>query len=497
MDNQPINIAENNKIGMVFQNPVSFSWLKVLENVEFGLKMQGVKEDKRKEIAKHFIDLVGLSGYENNYIKTLSGGMKQRVAIATVLASNPEVLLMDEPFSALDPQTRGLMQELILSVWEETKKTVLFVTHDIDEAIFLADRVYVMSSKPGRIKEVINIDIPRPRYSEIKFSDEFLKIKKHISYVIRGEAIKAAQVSLSAIRPKALKIGTTIWPGNMPLYLAKELGLFNKYNLDVELMSKEEDKLASLENKEIDVIHMTTESIPISGDKNLGLKVFLCMDESFGGDALLARNNIKSISELKGKKIAIENNSSSQFFLLHALEKKGLNKEDVDIIYMKSSDIGAAMISETIDAAVLWEPWLTSTKKLCNGRILVSTKEDPVIFDVLAANKNILDSRSAELKKLVKIWFESLDYIKREPEKSIKLMSIPLGISAKELKEQMQTLRLSDKRFNLDYLGTKNKSGKILVPLKDATDILFKNNIISKKVPESDLIDNSIINSVD
>ena len=208
-------LEPNKNLGLVFQHPASFSWLTVLENVEFGLKLQNVHERKRKEIASNFIDLVGLSGFEKSYIKNLSGGMKQRVAIATVLANDPDILLMDEPFSALDAQTRALMQELILTVWEETKKTVLFVTHDIEEAIFLADRVYIMSAKPGEIKEVIKINLPRNRTPEIKLSDDFLRIKKHISYMIRGEAIKAAHVNVESLRPKALKVGIQEEPFDM------------------------------------------------------------------------------------------------------------------------------------------------------------------------------------------------------------------------------------------------------------------------------------------
>src|SRR3990167_2055863 len=231
-------IIENGseKIGFVFQHFASFPWLTVKENIAFGARRKIKNGNELGKIVQHHINSVGLRGSENLYINELSGGMKQRVALATVLASNPEILLMDEPFSNLDTQTKGLMQELITSIWEDSKKTVLFVTHDIEEAIFLSDKVYVMSAKPGVIKEKITINLPRPRTAEIKLSKEFFEVKKHISYLVRGEAIKAANVPLSKIRPKALKIGSHAWPGNSPFYLTREYGLYQKNNLEVEII---------------------------------------------------------------------------------------------------------------------------------------------------------------------------------------------------------------------------------------------------------------------
>jgi NitT/TauT family transport system ATP-binding protein len=149
--------------GMVFQSYTLFPWLTVQDNVEFGLRIAGMPAAQRRETAQRFIAQVGLNGFERLYPKQLSGGMMQRVAIARALANDPEILLMDEPFGALDSQTRTQMQQLLLKVWEHDQKTVLFVTHDIDEAILLGDRVYVMTSRPGRIKEEVQIGLPRPR----------------------------------------------------------------------------------------------------------------------------------------------------------------------------------------------------------------------------------------------------------------------------------------------------------------------------------------------
>ncbi|CAM5465721.1 Bicarbonate transport ATP-binding protein CmpD OS=Afipia felis OX=1035 GN=cmpD_1 PE=3 SV=1 [Afipia felis] len=153
---------------VVFQEYALFPWKTVQENVEFGLKAQGVAKEERAKIARRLLGTVRLSGFENCYPHEISGGMKQRAAIARAIAPNPEVLLMDEPFGALDAQTRVLLQEEVARISAETKKTIIFVTHSIDEAVFLGDRIVVMSSRPGRIREIHDVDLPRPRVPEMR-----------------------------------------------------------------------------------------------------------------------------------------------------------------------------------------------------------------------------------------------------------------------------------------------------------------------------------------
>jgi len=149
--------------GMVFQEFSLFPWRTVIKNVTFGLEIQGIDRGEQYKIAKEYIELVGLQGFENRYPYELSGGMKQRVAIARALATEPAILLMDEPFGSVDAQTRNILQEELLEIWKRTKKTVLFVTHSVDEAVYLADRVAVMSARPGCLVKCLDIDIPRPR----------------------------------------------------------------------------------------------------------------------------------------------------------------------------------------------------------------------------------------------------------------------------------------------------------------------------------------------
>ncbi len=181
--------------GMVFQSYTLFPWLTVQGNVEFGPRLKHMPAAERARLAREYIELVGLQGFERSYPKELSGGMMQRVAIARALANDPEVLLMDEPFGALDAQTRSIMQELLVTIWQRTPKTILFVTHDIDEALFLGDRVYIMTARPGRIKEVLDVHLPRPRTGELTTDPRFIEHKRAVLDAIKEESLKAIRLT--------------------------------------------------------------------------------------------------------------------------------------------------------------------------------------------------------------------------------------------------------------------------------------------------------------
>ncbi|MBC2886143.1 ABC transporter ATP-binding protein [Ochrobactrum sp. CM-21-5] len=179
--------------GMVFQSYTLFPWLTIRQNVGFGLREKGIPESQAREIVDSYIEKVGLRGFENHWPKQLSGGMQQRTAIARALANDPKILLLDEPFGALDNQTRGLMQELLLGIWEREQKTVIFVTHDIEEAIFMATRVVTMTARPGGIKSITPVNIEHPRSYQIKASPEFSELRLKLTEEIRSEAIEAAK----------------------------------------------------------------------------------------------------------------------------------------------------------------------------------------------------------------------------------------------------------------------------------------------------------------
>jgi NitT/TauT family transport system ATP-binding protein len=179
------------KRAVVFQEPALFPWYSVFGNVVFGPKAQGRPATEYRPRAQRVIEQVGLAAFASHYPAELSGGMKQRVGIARVLVMEPEVLLMDEPFGSLDAQTRTLMQELLLAVWERHQQTVLFVTHDVEEALLLADTVCVMTARPGRIKSRIEVKLPRPRSIEVTTSPEFNALKREVLGLIREESVRA------------------------------------------------------------------------------------------------------------------------------------------------------------------------------------------------------------------------------------------------------------------------------------------------------------------
>ena len=190
-DGEPVR-APNPRRAVVFQEPALFPWYSVLDNVTFGLRTRGMPAASYRARVETIIEQVGLHGFESHYPSELSGGMKQRVGIARVLVMEPDVLLMDEPFGSLDAQTRSLMQELLLSVWERHQQTVLFVTHDIEEALLLADSVSVMTARPGRIKKRLTVDLPRPRSLEVTTSPAFNALKREVLGLIREESMRAA-----------------------------------------------------------------------------------------------------------------------------------------------------------------------------------------------------------------------------------------------------------------------------------------------------------------
>jgi len=193
LDGKPI-VGPNLDRGIVFQQYALFPWKTALGNVEFGLEAKGVGREERRRIAREFIDLVGLSGFEDRYPHELSGGMKQRVAIARSLAYDPEVLLMDEPFAALDAQTRETLQSELLRIWEATKKTIIFITHGIEEAVYLGQRVAVMTSRPGRIKQVIDIPFEsRISEGDLRSDPEFVKLRHEIWELLKDEVVRAQE----------------------------------------------------------------------------------------------------------------------------------------------------------------------------------------------------------------------------------------------------------------------------------------------------------------
>lgn len=181
--------------GMVFQQYALFPWLTVLDNVAFGLKMKGMGRSERNEIAHRFIDMVGLKGFENKYPNALSGGMRQRVSIARVLANDPDVILLDEPFAALDAMTRQVLQDELLRIYEQSGKTIVFITHSIDEALLLSTRMLIMSARPGRIVTDIRNDLPMPRNVDVQLSPRYNELKSQIWETVQAEVMRSLEAT--------------------------------------------------------------------------------------------------------------------------------------------------------------------------------------------------------------------------------------------------------------------------------------------------------------
>jgi len=205
IDGQPAS-GINREQGVVFQGYALFPWRTVLENIEVGLEIRKIPRRERRETAEQFLHLVGLSGFGQRYPHELSGGMRQRVAIARSLAYSPSLLLMDEPFAALDAQTREILQSELLRIWEQHKTTIVFITHSLDEAIYLSDRIAIMTHRPGRIKSVLDIALPRPRPAEIRHAPAFVQLREQAWDVLRDEVAFASghrQQPLAPLLPTA------------------------------------------------------------------------------------------------------------------------------------------------------------------------------------------------------------------------------------------------------------------------------------------------------
>lgn len=452
--NGEITFSKTNvNIGFVSQNYTLFPWLTIYENIAFGLRLKKIEVKEIEEIVNRYLLITGLDKFKDAFPSQLSGGMKQRVAIARTFANNPDIIFMDEPFGALDVQTRSQMQEFLTKILREENKTVVMVTHDIEEAIYLSDKVIILSTKPGTVKEIISVDFPKPRRPELKNQREFLENKKSISYVLKSEYIKSTTDEKSFL-PEAddLIIGSNIWTGIAPLYLAKEKGIFDAYELNPKIITLEwsDDRMEPLRSKKVDALYTTLDSALLEMRKDENLEIFMPLDVSFGGDAIISTKNIKTIDDLKGKTIGIEEGWVGHFFLNYVLAHSGMSISDVTIKDIKASDIGKELLLGNIDAASVQEPWLTKIKEYADINIIKSTRDyAPLIYGVLLVHKDVLKEKRAYFDKFKEAWVKSVSLLYRDTVESIRLIAPYLALSEVDLDEQLQNIEFNNLEKNL------------------------------------------------
>lgn len=470
----------NKDRGIVFQHFALFPWLTVYENIAFGLRLQNKNQKEINDIVSRYLKIIGLDYYKDKYPNSLSGGMQQRVAIARTLANDPKMLLLDEPFGALDVQTRSQLQEFLAVLWEETRKTTILVTHDVEEAIYLADRVYILSTRPGKIKETIAISLPRPRRPELRFNEGFLRIKKHISYIIRSEAIKSSLEKDHLQQGNVLRIGLDAWLGNTPFYIAKDLNLYSHHSIDTELLSieKDEDRMGTWKKGEVDLRNLPLDTAVLLKERYPELKIVSVLNRSNGGDALVSKKDVGSIHDLRGKKIAVEKMWISHFFLLYLLQKAGMSSSDVTIVDMPGSDIGSALISGLSDAAILWEPWLSKLIELGDYKILADTKSHPILYDVLVGSEELITSRYSEIDKLKKVWLEAIDIVQKDKAESARIAASYIGISEREVSEGLDKIQLEN---SFD-------SKELISLIEECQKVLAKEGLLKKHFDAKELI---------
>ncbi len=425
----------NASAAFVTQEYSNLPWLTVWQNARLG------NPQADEGLITSTLKRLGLYGVRTYYPGQLSGGMRQRVAIARALLQDTEIIFFDEPFGALDVQTRAQMQEQLLDLWRQQDKTIVFVTHDIDEAIFLADRVLILSADTGTLQQELSVNLPRPRTPELPFSPEFTRLKKSIVYAIRAESIKAS-LKKEKTQEEMCNLGLFIWSGNAPWYYARDQGIFEKMGLNTHLVSTDSNvgNLEMLLSDKVDVLNVTLDYAVRAIHAHPELQIVLPLNYSNGADAIIAQSGIQTIQQLKGRRVGIEREAVSHFFLRYVLRAHHLSSEDVQEVPLLGGDIGSALIQGGVDVAVLWEPWLSKAIELSGATVLASTKEkkNQILYDVLIAKKAYIQSHQDVLLTLRNIWVTAL-----LDKKSVQINSSvasAMGVSEKEIEGVMKKI---------------------------------------------------------
>jgi ABC-type nitrate/sulfonate/bicarbonate transport system substrate-binding protein len=376
----------------------------------------------------------------------LSGGMQQRVALGRALLQNTDIIFFDEPFSALDIQTRSQMQELLLDLWHEEHKTIVFVTHDIDEAVYLSETIYVLGSHPARIEQRVDVDLARPRIADMRFTQEFTKIKKSIIYALRTATI---QTKLQhSLQGGGHTLGLFVWSGNSPWYYAYEKGQIDD-ELSLVSIESNTNGLEKLLKGELSMLNVTLDFAVKAIEQNPSLEIVMPLNYSTGGDALVLGSHLNAVHQLSGKRIGIERHAVSHFFLMYLLDKHGIDPNTIQEINMLGGDIGAALIRGDIDAGVLWEPWLSQARDLSEGVIAESTEqlENQILHDVIIAPRTFIQDNQNLIQNMRESWDTAIDEI--HSDQAIKTVSSLLGISHTDVRRSLEGITFVPHTSNL------------------------------------------------
>lgn len=427
---------QQKRIAYVPQQYANFAYLTAAQNLAAALPQSDLRDQRA---INQWLKGVGLEKYSAAYPGALSGGMQQRLALARGLAQPTEIMALDESLNALDVETRHQMQELILELWAEDKRTILFVTHDIEEALFLSKRIVVMGTNPGAVQKIVDVPFSYPRKSTLRFDAEFQRMRRSLSYIVRSEMMKGKLSDGESTQARAMKIGLYYWPGNSPFFYAQDKGLFDRSALPVELLSFSDNrqKIEYWKLQRIDVLNVTVDTALRLMNEFPDIEIIAGLNLSHGGDALITCKNIASIKEMQGKKIALEKGEISEFFLKYILSKNGLTLRDVVVQDMHGDAIGAALIDGSVDAAVLWEPWLSKAIELSGATVIATSKEYSVFADVLIARKDFIEMHAKEIAIVKSIWKSSVQDFLKDPKDFIRTVAPLVGLSIQELRNQL------------------------------------------------------------
>ncbi len=483
--------------GMVAQAYTSFPWMTVLDNVEFALKYEIKDKRIRHSEAQKYVNMVGLSGFENSFPRELSGGMRQRVAIARTLAANPEILLLDEPFGALDAQTRSSLQQQLLRLWEETRKTVVFVTHDIEEAIFLADRIIVFTSRPAKILSCEDIDFRRPRHASIKADDAFLLKRMSLTKVLE-EGIE-----------RRLSVGLSEWAGHAPAYIAfkpkdKVAGV---NGINVYFGASSNDKIVGIESGEIDCTNTTIDNLMYLAKKGLG-KIICSYLESFGqyGTDLLIvkKDKIRDIKDLQHARLSYIKGGLEHFFFNYIFIKHDMTTNSDNVIYaQRREEYSEMLIKGDIDAAILCDPALSEILKDKRFTIFNHKVDHSIIHGVIFVRNDALKFRRDLVIEYVNKILMGAHYFNKNRQDALHMLSEYKTFEfIKNLKQNSYNLYDNMYFFDIDdnkKLYVDNVNGGIFEIINEVKEVCADTKMFSKEqlnFSVESLIDTSIIEEI-